>query len=118
MSDMKADQTWGMLADLEEEEGRTKLLQRYTDLASLPEGERASQMLTMTTAEYDPPDDKLPTFTLSRLSVWLGMVAGVRKIQQMLTVLPRSRYQGHTLCAGCPRSKPWPTNFLGGSNYS
>jgi hypothetical protein len=77
MSDMKADQTWGMLADLEEEEGQTKLLQRYTDLASLPEGERASQMLTMTTAEYDPPDDKLPTFTPSRLSVWLGMVAGV-----------------------------------------
>ena len=67
MSDVKADQAWGMLADTEEEERRTKMLQRYTEMVALPAEERASQMLTMATAEYALPDDKLRTFTLSRL---------------------------------------------------
>jgi len=70
-SDRKADQAWGMLADLEEEERRTKMLQRYRELASLPEVMRVSRMLTMADAEYDLPEDKLRTLTISRLNVWL-----------------------------------------------
>ena len=73
MSDVKADQAWGMLADEEEEERRTKMLQRYTEMVTLPAEESASQMLTMATAEYALPDDKLRAFTLSRLSTWLDM---------------------------------------------
>ena len=73
MSDVKADQAWGMLADAEEEERRTKMLQRYTEMVALPAEESASQMLTMATAEYALADDKLRTFTLSRLSTWLDM---------------------------------------------
>ena len=69
---IEADQAWGMLADVEEEdERRTKMLQRYTELAALPEEERVSQMLMMATAEYDLPDDKLRTFTISRLHSWM-----------------------------------------------
>lgn len=73
MSDMEADQAWGLLADADEEERRAKMLQRYTELASQPGEERESQMLMMATAEYALPDDKLLTFTLSRLSAWLAM---------------------------------------------
>ena len=83
ISDMKADQTWGMLAEAEKEERQTKMLQRYTELSALPEGEMASQMLTMAKAEYDLPDDKLRTFTISRLSVWLAMDA--EAVQQIAT---------------------------------
>lgn len=70
-SNRKADQAWGMLADVEEEERRTKMLQRYTELAALPEEERVSQLLMMADVEYDLPKEKLRTFTASRLSVWL-----------------------------------------------
>ncbi len=70
-SNRKADQAWGMLADVEEEERRTKMLQRYTELAALPEEERVSRLLMMADAEYDLPQKKLSTFTASRLSVWL-----------------------------------------------
>ena len=73
MSDVKADQAWGMLADAEEEERRTKMLQRYTEMVALPAEERVSQMLAMAKAEYALPDDKLRAFTLSRLSAWLDM---------------------------------------------
>ena len=68
---MEADQEWKMLADVEEEERRTKMLQRYTELAALPEEERVSQLLMWTDAESDLPNDKVRTLTLSRLSVWL-----------------------------------------------
>ena len=70
-SDRKADQAWGMLADVEEEERRTKMLQRYTELGALPEEERVSQMLMMADAEHDIPNAKLRIFTISRLNVWL-----------------------------------------------
>lgn len=70
-SNRKADQAWGMLADVEEEERRTKMLQRYTELAALPEDERVSRLLMMADAEYDLPKKKLSTLTASRLSVWL-----------------------------------------------
>jgi hypothetical protein len=62
-----------MLAEAEQEERQSKMLQRYTELSVLPGEERASQMLMMAKAEYDLPDDKLRTFTVSRLSVWLSM---------------------------------------------
>jgi hypothetical protein len=67
----KADQAWGMLADLEEEERRTMMLQRYRELAPLPEEERVNRLLMMADAENELPKDKLRTFTLSRLNVWL-----------------------------------------------
>jgi len=70
-SNIEADQAWGMLADVEEKERRTKMVQRYTDIAALPEEDRMSQMLMMATAEYALPDDKLRTFTISRLHAWL-----------------------------------------------
>ena len=73
MSDLNADQAWSMLANAEEEERRAKMLQRYTEMAALSEEDRASQMLTMANAEYALPDDKLRTFTVSRLSVWLAL---------------------------------------------
>ena len=67
----KADQEWGMLTDAEEEERRTKMLQRYTELAALPEEERVARLLLMADAEYVLPNDKLRTFAVSRLNVWL-----------------------------------------------
>ena len=73
MSNAEADQAWGMLAEVEEEERRTKMVQRYTEMAALPEEERMSQMLMMAAAEYDLSEDKLRTFTVSRLSVWLSL---------------------------------------------
>jgi hypothetical protein len=67
----ETDQAWGMLADVGEEERRTKMLQRYTELAAVPEVERVSRLLLMADAEYELPVDKLRTFTVSRLNVWL-----------------------------------------------
>ena len=75
MSDVNADQAWGMLANSEEGERRSKMLERYGEMAALPAEERESQMLTMAAAEYALPDDKLRIFTLSRLSAWLDMDA-------------------------------------------
>lgn len=72
-SNREADRAWGVLADVGEEERRTKMLQRYTELAALPEEERVSRLLMMADAEYDLPDYKLRIFTISRLSVWLRL---------------------------------------------
>jgi len=71
MPSMEADQEWRMLTEVEEEERRTKMLQRYTELAALPEEERVSRLLMWADAESNLPNDKVRTLTLSRLSVWL-----------------------------------------------
>ena len=78
-SNRKADQAWGMLADVEEEERQTNMLQRYTELAALPEEERVSRLLMMADAEFDLPHGKLRTFTASRLSVWLTLESEVAR---------------------------------------
>ena len=72
-SDTGADQAWGMLVDVGEEERKAKMLQRYGELANLSEEERRSQMLAMAGSEYDLPADKLRTFTIFRLQVWLQL---------------------------------------------
>ena len=70
---VEPDKNWVLLADEEEEERRAKMVQRYTELAILPEEERTSQMMEMAMAEYSLADAKLRSLTLSRLSVWLSL---------------------------------------------
>ena len=70
---VEPDNNWGLLADEEEEERRTKMLRRYTELTTLSEEERMSQMMGMAVAEYELSEANLLSFTLSRLSVWLSV---------------------------------------------
>jgi hypothetical protein len=101
-SDMKDDQTWGMLADLEEaaEERRTK-------------------MLMMTTTEYALPDDKLGTFTLSRLSTCLSMdTEAAQQIAASYDTVINKKCPVHRLCVKCPCFKRWPVSFPKRNNYS
>jgi hypothetical protein len=76
-ADDKADREWSKLADLEEGERRATMLERYAELAALPEEERVTRMLAMAYAEYDLPYDELRDFTISRLNSWLTLDAEV-----------------------------------------
>lgn len=64
---------WGTLADCSEGERRAQMGKRYAELLRMPEEQRVSALERMAQAEYRLPDDKLRTFTESRLLVWLGM---------------------------------------------
>ena len=72
-SDIRPDEAWEKLADAAEEDRETKMRARYLELAALSEEERCKRLEAMAQAEYALPDDKLRSFTASRLRVWLGM---------------------------------------------
>jgi hypothetical protein len=114
----ETDQAWGMLADVGEEERRTKMLQRYTELAAVPEVERVSRLLLMADAEYELPVDKLRTFTVSRLNVWLMLEPEVarrisvakefpRAEQERLVALIPAVFGGVELAKPAPAKKRW-----------
>jgi hypothetical protein len=46
---------------------------RYRDLAALSEDDRMAKMKAMATAEYRLPDDKLRSFTISRMRTWINL---------------------------------------------
>ena len=68
-----ADQTWAALADKEATAREAEMTSRYKELAALPEDERRAKMKAMATAEYALPDDKLRSFTVSRMRTWITM---------------------------------------------
>ena len=67
------DRDWKDLAYLEESDREPVMKSRYEQLAELTEEERTSQLHSMEKALYDLPDDKIRSFTKSRLRVWLTL---------------------------------------------
>ena len=68
-----ADLQWRDLADLEERERHELMESRYRELATLPEEERVSRLTDMEKAVYELPEDKVRSFTITRLRVWLDL---------------------------------------------
>ena len=64
---------WVALADATEEVRAAEMKRRYEELAGLSEEERVKQLTEMARAEYEMPEDKLHTFTRTRLLVWIDM---------------------------------------------
>ena len=73
MVNTTADETWGKLADEPEEARESAMLTRYNELATMAEEQRRTLLRPMATAEYALADDKLRSFTLSRLRTLLRM---------------------------------------------
>jgi len=74
------DAIWASLVELPEEERRGRMTETYGELASLAEPDRKARMLAMARAEYALSDERLRTFTLSRLRVWLSLPAETARI--------------------------------------
>ncbi|MBI2856332.1 MAG: hypothetical protein HYX93_05745 [Chloroflexi bacterium] len=72
-SDAGEQQEWKMLAEASEQEREAKILERYRELAALPEEALRSQMEALVPQEYELPDNKLRAFTISRLRSWLAL---------------------------------------------
>ena len=70
------DQAWADLAELPEAQRQPEMRRRYIELLALSEEERRNQMVAMAKAEYGLLDDKLRSFTRSRILVWLAMDTG------------------------------------------
>ncbi len=65
---------WVKLADLEKGTREPLMQKRYEELAALPEDERKRRLKAMEEAAYNKlSEDKLRSFTLSRMQVWLRM---------------------------------------------
>jgi hypothetical protein len=78
-ADVDADSGWSDLVTLDDESREARMRERYTALAALSEDERRHRMRAMAQAEYDLPDGQLRSFTVSRLSVWLGLEPDVAR---------------------------------------
>jgi hypothetical protein len=71
VTQQQADEEWAALAD---DDGReAKMTARYAELAALSEDERRTRLKAMATVEYNLPENKLRTFTVSRMRTWIGM---------------------------------------------
>ncbi len=68
-----ADQTWAALAGQETSAREAQMASRYKELAAMSEDERRTKMKAMATAEYSLPDDKLRSFTVSRMRTWINL---------------------------------------------
>mgnify|MGYP006865130010 CR=1 FL=1 len=66
-------QEWAGLVEKEERERESAMVQRYQELATLPDEELDAQMREMASSEYDLPDQELRDFTVSRLRAWLDL---------------------------------------------
>jgi len=68
-----ADQTWAALAGQETSAREAQMTSRYKELAAMSEDERRTRMKAMATAEYSLPDEKLRSFTISRMRTWIAL---------------------------------------------
>ena len=69
----EADQSWSGLIEQDETARESQMLSRYVELAALSDEERMAKMTAMARAEYSLPDDKLRSFTLSRMRTWINL---------------------------------------------
>jgi hypothetical protein len=74
-TDVRIDQEWKALADLEEEARIGQMTERFRSLISASEEDRLARLEAMIHAEYELPDDVLREFTHSRLRVWVELAA-------------------------------------------
>lgn len=79
-TDEAIDQVWGLLADTGGDEREARMQARYQQLAALTEEDRTRRLVAMARAEYALPDDKLRSFTISRLRVWLRLEAEAARL--------------------------------------
>lgn len=86
---VSVDDGWGKLADQPEADREPQMLQRYRELGELPEPDCQRRLLAMAQAEYALPADKLKSFTLSRIRVFLTLppVTGKRIAQSYNAVM-------------------------------
>lgn len=70
---IKGDTGWGEIASLGEAEREAKMKARYQELAKLTEEERVNRLFAMAQAEYSLNDEKLRSFTYSRMRVWISL---------------------------------------------
>lgn len=74
-------EAWIELADLEELQRESLMVERYLELAGIPEDERQEQLRAIAPVEYALPEDKIQSFHRSRLRTWLRMdPAAARRI--------------------------------------
>ena len=73
-SENPADEAWGKLAELGDDDMQVAMAKRYGELADLiSENGRRWQVLGMIRAEYGLSDEKLRAFTISKLRAWLTL---------------------------------------------
>lgn len=70
---IKADTGWGEFANLGQAEREEKMRARYQELGKLSEQERVDRLFAMAQAEYALNDERLRSFTTSRLRVWINL---------------------------------------------
>ncbi|MSQ32793.1 MAG: hypothetical protein EXR59_06210, partial [Dehalococcoidia bacterium] len=73
MQNIKADTGWGEVANLAEAEREVKMKAQYLELAKLGEEERVNRLFAMAQSEYALNDEKLRSFTTSRMHVWINL---------------------------------------------
>ena len=61
------------MADLAQADRESKMLARYIELGKQPEATRNERLLEMVRADFALPEDKLKSFTLSRMRVFLKL---------------------------------------------
>jgi hypothetical protein len=67
------DQEWAELAGDVTPDREAKMAARYLQLAELSEEERCAKLRAMANAEYSLPEDKLRSFTVSRMRTWINL---------------------------------------------
>ena len=70
---VEPDRSWSGLSDLSDDECQSKIAERCSRVAQLPEEERQAELHRMILAEYDLDEPRLLNFTRCRLLAWLAM---------------------------------------------
>ena len=70
---VEPDRSWSGLSDLSDDECQSKIAERCSRVAQLPEEERRAELHRMILAEYDLDEPRLLNFTRCRLLAWLAM---------------------------------------------
>ena len=73
MAESKDIKQWVGLVTAKEDARQSKMKARYEELAGLSDEDRIKQVTDMARAEHELDEDKLHTFTNSRLQTWIAM---------------------------------------------
>lgn len=78
-TEMRIDQEWKALAELEAGERLGQMTERYRSLIAMSEEERLADLGAMIRAEYELADAPLREFTQSRLRSWIELASEDRE---------------------------------------
>lgn len=70
---MPNDDTWSALIDLDQEDARGKMTDRFRSIVKLPVAQQDEQLRPMITSEYTLEGPRLLEFTTTRLRSWIDL---------------------------------------------